>query len=71
MMIKYSKSRREVRLRVNCFQCQYFKVTWDQNNPRGCSAYQFKTKQLPSVVVKQSSGMECMHFVQKRQEVKR
>ncbi|RKJ65851.1 uracil-DNA glycosylase [Butyricicoccus sp. 1XD8-22] len=58
-------------MRINCFQCQYFKVTWDQNNPRGCTAYGFKTKQLPSVVVKQSSGMECMKFVPKTQEGKR
>ncbi|KGR92423.1 uracil-DNA glycosylase [Ureibacillus massiliensis 4400831 = CIP 108448 = CCUG 49529] len=58
-------------MRINCFQCQYFKVTWDQNRPRGCTAYGFKTKQLPSVVVKQSSGMECMKFVPKTQEGKR
>ncbi|WP_108306088.1 uracil-DNA glycosylase [Metalysinibacillus jejuensis] len=53
-------------MRVNCFQCHYFKVTWDVNNPRACAAYGFKTKQLPSVVVKQSSGMDCMKFVPKQ-----
>lgn len=47
---------------INCFQCKYFKVTWDPNNPRGCTAYHFKTKQLPSVVVKQSSGVDCLKF---------
>ncbi|KGR80215.1 hypothetical protein [Ureibacillus manganicus] len=57
-------------MRINCFQCQYFKVTWDQNNPRGCAAYGFKTKKLPSVVVKQSSGMDCLHFKPKKQEGK-
>ncbi len=52
-------------MRINCFNCAYFKVTWDPANPRGCQAYGFKTKQLPSVVVKQSSGMDCMKFVSK------
>lgn len=58
-------------MKVDCFKCQFFRVTWDQNNPRGCSAYGFKTKQLPSVVVKQSSGMECLKFVPKKQEGQR
>ncbi|MDI7740949.1 uracil-DNA glycosylase [Lysinibacillus fusiformis] len=53
-------------MQVNCFKCQYFRVTWDQRNPRSCTAYKFKTKQLPSVVVKQSSGMDCMQFVPKQ-----
>ncbi|MFD1205640.1 MULTISPECIES: uracil-DNA glycosylase [Sporosarcina] len=47
---------------VNCFQCKYFYVTWDPKHPRGCKAYGFKTRELPSVVVRRSSGMECMKF---------
>ncbi|MCT6815949.1 MAG: uracil-DNA glycosylase, partial [Lysinibacillus fusiformis] len=43
----------------------FFKVTWDPQTPRACVAYGFKTKQIPSVVVKQSSGMECLKFVPK------
>ncbi|ATP38916.1 uracil-DNA glycosylase [Solibacillus sp. R5-41] len=58
-------------MKIDCFKCQYFRVTWDQNNPRGCSAYGFKTKQLPSVLVKQSSGMDCLKFVAKKQEGQR
>lgn len=52
-------------MKIDCFKCQHFRVTWDQANPRGCSAYGFKTKQLPSLVVRQSSGMECLKFVPK------
>ncbi|WP_286923260.1 MULTISPECIES: uracil-DNA glycosylase [Lysinibacillus] len=52
-------------MKVNCFKCQHFKVTWDPQTPRACSAYGFKTKQIPSVVVKQSSGMDCLKFVPK------
>lgn len=55
---------------VNCFQCRHFRVTWDQAAPRACTAYGFKTKQLPSVVVKQSSGMDCLKFEQKQGEKK-
>ncbi|MFY3793017.1 uracil-DNA glycosylase [Ureibacillus sp. MALMAid1270] len=58
-------------MKINCFQCQYFKVTWDPANPRGCAAYGFKTKKIPSLVVKQSSGMDCMQYVPKKQEEKR
>ncbi|WP_097071625.1 uracil-DNA glycosylase [Ureibacillus xyleni] len=53
-------------MKVSCFKCQHFRVTWDQNNPRGCAAYQFKSKQLPSIIVKQSSGMDCMQFSPKQ-----
>lgn len=57
-------------VKINCFQCAYFQVTWDPVNPRGCKAYGFKSKQIPSLVVKQSSGMDCLKFVPKRGEVK-
>lgn len=55
-------------MKVNCFQCAYFKVTWEPANPRACQAYGFKTKQMPSTVVKQSSGMDCLKFTPKRRE---
>lgn len=53
---------------VNCFQCIHFYTTWDPANPRGCRAYGFKTKMMPSIVVKRSSGMECMKFEPKEGE---
>ena len=55
---------------VNCFQCEYFYVTWDQRNPRGCKAYGFKTRELPSIVVKKSSGIECLKFARKKRDGK-
>ncbi|MFS8629776.1 MAG: uracil-DNA glycosylase [Bacillales bacterium] len=48
--------------RINCFQCRYFYVTWDPNFPRGCKAFGFKTKTLPSVEVLRASGQECLKF---------
>ncbi|MBM7648303.1 hypothetical protein JOC78_001245 [Bacillus ectoiniformans] len=52
--------------KVNCFECKNFFVTWDQRNPRGCKAYGFKTKQLPSIVVQQASGHPCYKFSPKQ-----
>lgn len=51
--------------RVNCFKCEYFNITWDANNPRGCSYFGFKTKLLPSVLVLKTSGEKCKAFKEK------
>lgn len=56
---------------VNCFRCEFFHVTWDVQSPRACKAYGFKTKELPSIVVKRSSGMDCLKFQQKKGIVKK
>ncbi|HSH24344.1 MAG TPA: uracil-DNA glycosylase [Massilibacterium sp.] len=51
--------------RINCMKCVYFFVTWDRNNPKGCKAFGFKSRQIPSVIVKQSSGHPCFHYTPK------
>jgi hypothetical protein len=48
--------------RINCLKCKYFYITWDKNFPRGCKAYGFKTVYLPSLLVWQSSGMDCLKY---------
>ena len=48
--------------RINCLKCRHFYVTWDPRFPRGCRAYEFKTRQIPSAVVRSSSGVDCMKF---------
>ncbi|QFF97878.1 uracil-DNA glycosylase [Psychrobacillus glaciei] len=53
---------------VNCFKCRHFFTTWDASNPRGCKAYGFKTKELPSALVNRTSGMECLKFEPKQVE---
>lgn len=53
---------------VNCFKCRHFFTTWDASNPRGCKAYGFKTKELPSTLVKRTSGMDCLKFEPKQAE---
>ncbi|QGQ95902.1 uracil-DNA glycosylase [Paenibacillus psychroresistens] len=48
--------------KIDCMKCKYFYVTWDSNSPRGCKFFNFKSKQLPSTVVLQSSGEACLKF---------
>jgi hypothetical protein len=52
--------------RIVCQRCKYYYVTWENNKPHGCRAYGFKSQQVPSVVVKQSSGMDCNFYESKR-----
>lgn len=52
--------------RVDCFKCIHFYVTWDRKFPRGCKAMGFKSKDIPSMVVYQSSGIRCMKFKRKK-----
>jgi hypothetical protein len=51
--------------RINCKVCQHYFVTWEKNRPHGCRAYGFKSPQIPSIVVFQSSGNDCTMFKQK------
>lgn len=64
-MVHSIKKEGEI-MQINCFKCVHMKITWEPAHPRACTAYGFKTAQIPSVVVKQSSGMDCMKFTPKR-----
>jgi len=52
--------------RIICQRCKYYYVTWEKNKPHGCRAYGFKSQNLPSIVVKQSSGSDCNFYEDKR-----
>lgn len=54
--------------RVVCQKCIHYFVTWEPNKPHGCKAYGFKSKVIPSVVVRNSSGDSCNLFVEKKFE---
>lgn len=41
-------------------------VTWQPQMPRACKAYGFKTREIPSNVVKRSSGMDCLKYEEKQ-----
>jgi len=48
--------------RINCLRCMHFYVTWERRFPRGCRAYNIKSVQMPSVVIRASSGTPCLQF---------
>jgi len=52
--------------RIICQKCINYYVTWEQGNPHGCKAYGFKSKVIPSMVVKRSSGIDCTLYKQKQ-----
>ena len=52
---------------IDCNQCRYYYITWDKTFPYGCKAIGFKSKQLPSVEVRASSGCDCLLFKKKIQ----
>ncbi|QKF59461.1 uracil-DNA glycosylase [Aliarcobacter lanthieri] len=54
--------------RVVCQKCIHYFVTWEQNKPHGCKSYGFKSRVLPSIVVKNSSGEDCKLFIEKKFE---
>ena len=53
-------------IRIVCHKCVYYHVTWDKNFPHGCRGFGFKSRQMPSVVVRSnSSGTNCLLFKEK------
>jgi hypothetical protein len=50
-----------------CIRCLYYYITWDRVFPYGCKAMGFKSHKVPSKVVKESSGRECLAFVNKQE----
>ncbi len=60
-----AKKEQMKQVRVNCFICKHFYITWESAFPNGCRAFGFKTKHFPSEVIRSSSDMRCLHFVKK------
>jgi hypothetical protein len=53
---------------VACYKCRYYQVTWDASRPYGCRAHGFKTSRNPSLIVYETSGIECQLFEPKIQK---
>jgi len=51
---------------IDCTKCIHFYITWDKDYPRGCRAMGFKCKEIPSAMVYQASGFECLRFEEKK-----
>ena len=52
----------QVREPADCLRCRHFFVTYDPALPRGCRAFQIKSRALPSKVIQDSSGAPCQGF---------
>ena len=48
--------------KINCRNCKHYFITWEKNMPYGCRAFGFKARQIPSLVVFQSSGKFCQAY---------
>ncbi|PIQ03209.1 MAG: uracil-DNA glycosylase [Piscirickettsiaceae bacterium CG_4_9_14_3_um_filter_43_564] len=55
---------------IDCFKCRHFYITWDANQPKGCKAFRFKTKFMPSTLVFETSGHDCLKFSPKTNQRK-
>ncbi len=49
-----------------CNGCFFYYITHIQQRPHGCKKFGFLSKNLPYLVVKQSSGTECAYYTSKR-----
>ncbi len=45
-----------------CRSCKHYRVSWDPAMPHLCVAMDFKSKRLPSLVVYETSGIECQMY---------
>ena len=50
-------------------KCIYLYTTWDRNFPYGCKGMGIKSSRLPAEVVKESSGQECLAYVEKTRKI--
>lgn len=53
---------------INCYNCAYFFVTWDEKFPKGCRIMGFKSREMPSYLVYKASGSRCLKFRKKKQK---
>ncbi len=56
--------------RIDCRKCTHYYVTWDSQFPHGCRAMKFKSKALPSAMVRRSSAMACQVFESKEKPLR-
>ena len=53
---------------IDCHKCRHYYVTWNDRFPHGCRAMGFKSRRMPSLDVRASSGRECLLFKAKPQK---
>jgi len=48
--------------RIDCFKCRHLVITWEADRPYACQGMGFKSRQIPSQVVRRESGAPCRLF---------
>ena len=51
--------------KIQCRKCKYHQITWDVQNPYGCTKFGFKTTMHPADYILKVSGQECHSFTKK------
>lgn len=46
----------------DCFKCAHHHITWDAAFPYGCKAIGFKSRLVPALEVRRTSGEKCLLF---------
>ncbi len=49
----------------NCWQCQFFAISWHPRLPYACQRMGFKSQVLPAIEVLRTDGQPCHGFVQR------
>lgn len=57
-----SQARRVTSPAPSCRGCRFHYITYEEEWPYGCRAFEFKSRRLPSLVVLESSGEPCRAF---------
>ena len=52
--------------KINCFKCAHFSITWDRKAPKACNFFGFKSVNMPSATVYESTGKNCIAFETKK-----
>ena len=53
---------------VNCFDCSHYFITHDPDCPHGCRVQTFKSRAIPALEVRKSSGLACQLFFAKQKK---
>lgn len=49
-------------MQARCLRCRHYYTTFDPNAPRGCRKFGLKASQMPSYLVRQETGEECLGY---------
>jgi len=49
----------------DCTTCRHFQLLWGAERPRVCNAYGFRSQSYPSIVVRETSGLDCQLYAAK------